>query len=134
MNIYLDVNGVLLQQDLTPTVGVTDFLKRALNQGDVYWLTSHCKGDAGNVLAYLERMLPKEAYELVQQIKATNWDVLKTDGIDFTKDFLWFDDNLFESEKRVLVSHSCEDKFVFVNLKKDPAQLTKFFYKHDKIS
>ena len=127
MNIYLDVNGVLLQQDLTPAIGVTDFLKRALKDNDVYWLTSHCKGDSATVLAYLERMLPKEAYELTKQIKPTNWDVLKTDGIDCSKDFLWFDDNLFESEKRVLESHNCEENFVFINLKTNFLQLKNYW-------
>jgi hypothetical protein len=133
MNIYLDVNGVLLQQDLTPAIGVTDFLKRVLKNNDVYWLTSHCKGDSAPVLAYLERMLPKEAYELTKQIKPTNWDVLKTDGVDFSKDFLWFDDNLFESERRVLRVHNSEHKHVLVDLKTSPQQIGNFdFSKYPK--
>ena len=123
MTIYLDVNGVLLQQDFTPALGVTDFLRRALKQGDVYWLTTHCKGDAENVVDYLKRFFPADAIELIKQIKPTNWDVLKTDGIDFTKDFLWLDDNLFESERKVLRDHGCEDKYVFIDLKKNPSQL-----------
>ncbi len=126
MNIYLDVNGVLLEQNLTPAIGVTAFLERALAKGNVYWLTSHCKGDTTPVLAYLERMLPPEAYELTKQIKPTNWDVLKTDGIDFSEDFLWFDDNLFESEKRVLAKHGCEGKFVLIDLKGNARQLEAF--------
>jgi len=123
MNIYLDVNGVLLQHDLTPTVGVIDFLKRALKDNDVYWLTSHCKGDVETVAAYLDRMLPVEAGELIRKIKPTNWDVLKTDGINFNKDFLWFDDNLFESEKIILKNHNCESKFILVDLNNNPRQL-----------
>ena len=128
MNIYLDVNGVLLQQDLTPATGVINFLQRALKDNDVYWLTSHCKGDVTTVIAYLDRMLPKEAGELIRQIKPTNWDVLKTDGIDFNKDFLWFDDNQFESEERVLASHGCEAKFIYVDLKNNPLQLHKYHF------
>ena len=129
MNIYLDVNGVLLQQDLAPAIGVMDFLQRALKNNDVYWLTSHCKGDTGTVIAYLDRMLPKEAGELIRRINPTNWDVLKTDGIDFSKDFLWFDDNQFWSEKRILSNHGCENKFIYVDLKKDPLQLASYKFK-----
>jgi hypothetical protein len=123
MNIYLDINGVLLNQDLTPATGVTDFLRRALDGNSVYWLTTHCKGDATPVLAYLEKILPKDAYELAKQIKPTNWDVLKTDGIDFSEDFMWFDDNLFESERKALKLHNCEDKYVSIDLNKNPSQL-----------
>lgn len=126
MNIYLDVNGVLLQRDLTPASGVTVFLQRALRGNDVFWLTSHCKGNVTPVLAYLEKILPKGAFELARQIKPTNWDVLKTDGIDFSKMFLWFDDNLFESERRVLAKHKCEDRVVLIDLNRDESQIANF--------
>ena len=43
--------------------------------------------------------------------------------IDFSEDFLWFDDNLFESEKRVLAEHGCEGKFVLIDLKGNARQL-----------
>jgi len=127
MNIYLDVNGVLLQQDLTPAIGVTDFLRRALETGDVYWLTTHCKGDPTPVVSYLKLILPTGAFELIERIKPTTWDVLKTDGIDFSNDFLWFDDNLFESEEKVLKKHNCEGKYIRVDLKENPRQIESHF-------
>lgn len=123
MNIYLDINGVLLNHDLTPAMGAVDFLARAFEKGDVYWLTTHCKGDKANAAAYLKRFMPKEAHSLIDRIEKTDWDVLKTDGIDFGSDFLWFDDNIMESERRVLAAHGCEDKLVHVDLKSNPRQL-----------
>ena len=128
MNIYLDVNGVLLQQNLTPAIGVTDFLRRAFEKGDVYWLTTHCKGDNDPVVSYLKLILPTEAFELIERVKPTTFDVLKTDGIDFSKDFLWFDDNIFESEKKVLDAHNSGHKHVMVDLDENPRQLDEFMF------
>jgi len=36
------------------------------------------------------------------KIQPTNWDTLKTEAIDFTNDFRWFDDNIKEAEMVVL--------------------------------
>ena len=38
----------------------------------------------------------------VIKILPTDWEVLKTDAIDLDSDFVWFDDNLFETERMVL--------------------------------
>lgn len=49
---------------------------------------------------------------MYQTFKPTSWEVLKTDGIDLDSDFVWFDDNLFESEKNVLESYYVLDSFI----------------------
>ena len=38
------------------------------------------------------------------------------------------DDNLFESERKVLRDHGCEDKYVFIDLKKNPSQLDQIIW------
>lgn len=40
---------------------------------------------------------------------------LKTDVIDFTKSFVWFDDNLMLSERQVLEQHSCLSSHFVMN-------------------
>ena len=62
--------------------------------------------------------------EIYQTFKPTNWEVLKTDGIDLDSDFVWFDDNLFESEKNVLESYYVLDSFFRMN-PKDPDMAKK---------
>ena len=62
--------------------------------------------------------------ELETKVKPTTWEVLKTDGIDKDQDFVWFDDNLFESEKRVLESYYALDGFFRMN-PKDPGMAKK---------
>lgn len=64
----------------------------------------------------------------MKRIKPTTWlgSPSKTDAIDFTKPFLWFDDDLFLSEKKALLDHDVLDNWIEVDLKKDPDQLGKF--------
>jgi hypothetical protein len=125
MNIYLDVDGVLLTKHGKPSEGVADFLRHMVENHNVYWLTTHCKGDSAPIVAHLEQKLPKETHELIRHIRPTTWDVLKTDGIDFSQDFLWFDDYLMEAEKAVLEMHRCLEKQILVDLRNDPKQLNK---------
>ena len=64
------------------------------------------------------------ADELSQKVKPTEWEVLKTDGIDMDQDFVWFDDNLFESEKQVLDAYYVTDGYFKMN-PKDPGMAKK---------
>lgn len=118
--IYLDIDGVLLCKDKTVPNGVINFLKETTSRGEVFWLTTHCKGDAQNACDYLKRYYPTESHIFLEKIKPTNWDVLKTDGICLTDNFLWFDDYLMESEKAVLKAHNALNKQVLVDLRENP--------------
>jgi len=53
-------------------------------------------------------------------IKPTSWKTLKTDGIDFENPLYWLDDNLFESERRVLEEYGVLDRFIRVDLHSNP--------------
>ena len=128
MNIYLDIDGVLLTKHGEPAEGVTDFLRHVVKNHTVYWLTTHCKGDTTNLLAHLQRKLPEVAYRLIHGINPTNWDVAKTDGIDFTEPFLWFDDNCFDFEKKILIDRGVLENWIEVDLRKDGNQLQKFVH------
>lgn len=124
MNIYLDVNGVLLEKDGTPPFGIVEFLKYITDNHSVYWLTTHCRnGDNSYVLEYLKDKLPIESHDYLKKIKPTKWDTLKTSGIDFSQDFRWFDDYVMESEKKILKENNCEEKQILIDLKNNPKQL-----------
>lgn len=126
-DVYLDIDGVLLANDLNPALHVHDFLVKVKEKAnEVYWLTTHCKGDASTAYKRLEIVLEPRTMELLQDVKATDWDAAKTDGIDFTKPFIWFDDDLFYEEKRVLIEHKALDNWIEVDLAKDENNLEKF--------
>ena len=117
VKLYLDIDGVLLQKDQSLPEGLAAFLAFALAHFDCYWLTTHCKGDAQTALRYLSRYYPADLLRLLSPVKASNWDALKTDAIDFSQPFFWLDDYAMEAEKRVLEAHSCRDRLISVDLK-----------------
>jgi len=64
--------------------------------------------------------------ELMRKIKPTSWDLAKTRAIDFTKPFLWFDDDLFFEEREDLINHGVLDNWIKVDLRTNPNQLNDF--------
>lgn len=126
MNIYLDVDGVLSTKSGNQANFVKEFLEYMVRNHQVYWLTTHCNGDAMFTVRFLERFFDKEVIEIMKNILPTSWSTLKTEAIDFSKPFLWFDDNIFNAEKKVLEENNCLDSFIEVNLEKDPDQLKNY--------
>ena len=50
----------------------------------------------------------------------------KTEVIDFSTPFLWFDDTLLEGEKNELIKHNTLDRWIEVNLIRDKNTLGKY--------
>ena len=130
MNIYLDIDGVLLANDRHQANYATEFLKYVLaNYPDsTYWLTTHCQGDASRPVRDIADLFDAETVEIMKKIKPTIWQnsSSKTDAIDFTKPFLWFDDDLFINERQTLMDHDVLDNWIEVDLRKNPNQLKVF--------
>ena len=126
MNIYLDIDGVLLANDLHKANHSDDFIKHIVCKYPVYWLTTHCKCDSIHTVRFLERFFDENTIKLMKFIQPTNWDLLKTEAIDFYKPFLWFDDDLFKEEREILVQHNCLNSWVEINLAKYENQLAKY--------
>ena len=98
-------------------------MKYATQNFNCYWLTTHCDGDATKPFLYLVGRIPQEAVSFLEKIQPTKWKLWKTEGIDFSKDFLWLDDTQFEGEKNALVEKGALDKFILIDLKANPNQL-----------
>ena len=64
--------------------------------------------------------------EYIKKIIPTEWNILKTEAIDFSTPFLWFEDNLLDGEKQELIKHNVLDNWIEVDLRKDENQLAKF--------
>ena len=117
--LYLDVDGVILNKDGSPAKHLKKFLEHILSKYDVYWLTTHCKGDAEYTVNYLSRYLDPEIIDLLRIIKPTTFDRLKTEALDFKSDFLWLDDYLFDSEIKTLEKYGALTAWKKVDLKGD---------------
>jgi len=123
MNIYIDIDKVILTQDLKPTEHLKKFLELTLKNHNVFWLTTHCKGDASPTTDHLKQFLPSDVLKLCKKIKPTNWKTFKTEGIDFSKDFIWLDDYIFEKEKAMLKGQGKLNSWIQIDLAKNPNQL-----------
>ena len=123
MDIYLDIDGVLITKDGNPANSVNEFLQYTVNNHNVYWLTTHCRTGGNNAVSYLQNKLPQKTVELIKVIKPTNWNTLKTEALVFSQDFLWLDDYIMNAEIDVLEKNNCAKNFVRVDLVKSPNQL-----------
>lgn len=125
MNIYLDIDGVLLANERQAAEGADEFLQAVLEKhpDSTYWLTTHCWRGENNALEVLRAVLKPQTVELIKHIKPTEWDELKTDAIDFSQPFLWFDDDLMDEERDVLAAHQALGGWVGVDLANKPNQL-----------
>lgn len=67
--------------------------------------------------------LKPETVPLLDKIKPSVWDEMKTDGINFSEKFIWLDDDLWQDELKVLERHNATDNFILIDLQKNPNQL-----------
>lgn len=55
MNIYLDIDGVLLANDWNAANHANEFLRLVLEKypDTTYWLTTHCQGDPNTPIQHV---------------------------------------------------------------------------------
>ena len=128
MNIYLDIDGTMIHEDLSenygkPAEGLEDFII-ALRPYDTYWLTTHCtNGDPTRAREIMKRVLPSNLHADIDRIKPTIWQDLKTTGIDFSSDFIWFDNDVYIGEWDILKQCRDNQTVIEVNLRNNPRHL-----------
>lgn len=114
MNIYLDIDGVMLGTR-SPEKDVVKLVKYILKRypNSTYWLTTHCKNQVNRAAEWLKQNNFSEdlANEMDRTFQPTDWKVLKTEAIDMDQDFVWFDDSLLETERRILEAYYVLDGF-----------------------
>lgn len=132
MNIYLDIDGVLLINEKNASPYANEFIQAVVTKypNNTFWLTTHCWQGENRTLEILDPALNKVTLEFVKQIKPTNWGELKTDAIDFSQPFLWFDDDLFDEEKAELERRNALQNHVHVDLNKDTDSLLTLMKKY----
>jgi hypothetical protein len=124
MNIYLDIDGVILANEKNLALGAEEFLKYVIPRYPTYWLTTHCMdGDPSLAIQNVGRLCTPEVRELLKLIKPTAWRVAKTEAIDFSEEFLWFDDDLYDDERGTLEKNNALSSWLEVNLSENQNQL-----------
>ncbi|MBN2890488.1 MAG: hypothetical protein JXL97_01345 [Bacteroidales bacterium] len=119
MNLYLDIDGVLLTtKNPTKADFADEFIEFVVNRFNCFWLTTHCKGDSEPAMKYLSKYFEKETITNLKKIKPTNWNTLKTEAIDFSSEFVWLEDNPMYSELAVLQRLNKSENLIVVSLNK----------------
>ncbi len=126
MNIYLDIDGVLLANEKSPAHFADKFIEYVVSRYPTYWLTTNCWQKDNHAVALLSKFFPEETMRFIRQIKPTEWGESKTDGIDFSSPFLWFDDDLYEEEKKELIRRNVLENWIEVDLRKNENILGTF--------
>lgn len=124
MNIYLDIDGVILANESNLSEGAEEFIKYIAENFTVYWLTTHCMhGDGTWAVEYVYRASKEDLKPYLEKFIPTTWSLKKTEAIDFTKPFIWFDDDCFSGEKIDLQENNVMNSWFEVNLSKSRDQL-----------
>jgi len=124
-NLYLDIDGVLLANESNLAIGASEFIKYAVDNFDVYWLTTHCMdGKTAHAIEYVQRATDENLRPYLEKLKPTTWSLAKTEVIDFSKPFLWFDDDCYSGERLKLNEHKVFNSWIEIDLSKYPDQLT----------
>ena len=125
-NIYLDIDGVLLANEENLSIGAVEFIKYAIEHFDAYWLTTHCMdGDPAHAIEYLNRASTEDLRPWLEMFKPVTWSLKKTEAIDFSKPFLWFDDDCFTGEKIDLQEHNVLNSWIEIDLRATLDQMVK---------
>lgn len=126
INIYLDIDGVLLANEDNLSIGASDFIKYLADNYSVYWLTTHCMdGDPTHAINYVQRTTDENLRPYLQKFKPVTWSLAKTEAIDFTRPFLWFDDDCYADERIALEQHDALRSWVEVDLWSDVERLKR---------
>jgi len=125
MDMYLDVDGVLLRKNGEAALFSFELIKYLTTAHKVFWLTTHCRGGENYASQRLVPKYPPIAKKYLKKIIPTDWITWKTEAIDFTKDFRWIDDSPYQEELNVLAMYKALNKLIRVDLDRNPEQLKK---------
>lgn len=125
MDIYLDIDGVLLANTTHAAYFADDFLQFVLTHfpDSTHWLTTHQWRGQDRTRQLLRPVLRPATFKLLSRVQPTNWRDFKTDGIDFSRPFRWYDDDLMPEEDKILQTFGARQNWVEVDLSRNPGQL-----------
>jgi len=80
-------------------------------------------GDPQYAQKLMKKKVSKEFYADIDRIQPTAWSMLKADALDFTSDFIWFDNDVSPEEYAELEKCRENQSLHYVDLVDNPKQL-----------
>jgi len=135
VNVYLDIDGVLLSTDrerpsrLALADHAVEFLGFVVANFDVYWLTPACRGDAIAAMDHLVRHARLSDREhlmgLCARIRATNYKTLRTEALPAGEPFIWIDDAPSDAELADLRARGLFQSWLWIDTREEPEDLLR---------
>lgn len=120
----MDIDGVILANEENLAVGAIEFIRYATDNFEVYWLTTHCMdGNPSHAIEYVQRATKDDIRPYLEKLRPTTWSLAKTEAIDFSKPFMWYDDDCYSGERIALNEHNTFNSWIEVDLARYPDQL-----------
>ena len=82
-------------------------------------------GDPEWAVEYVNRTSTEDLKPYLNKFKPTTWSLKKTEAIDYSKPFLWFDDDCYSGEKQDLIENEAIKSWIEIDLRKHQDQLVK---------
>jgi len=131
IKVYLDIDGVLLKNGKSGPELIPRFrrvIRYLCANFDCCWLTTHVRHGSGSAgaVAKLFPYMKKSRIDpaILDGIEPTEWETLKTEAIDFSRPFIWLDDDPLPTERRILKEKSCADSLVDIDWHRRATRLT----------
>ncbi len=119
IDLYLDVDGVIVGRNHAGNKAIIpnieDILLYTKEHFHCCWLTTHGRYSTDDVIKYLSLYSQDINLSLFVHIEAVRWNTLKTEAIDFSRPFIWIDDQLLQAEVRILKEKACLENWLFVD-------------------
>ncbi len=136
MNLFIDIDGVLLgkdphSNDCMLANHASDFLEYSLQNFDCYWLTTHCKGSIDTVVDYLAPYSSVHFLNLVQKVKPTYFKTFKVEAL--FGDYFWVDDQPTAYELQFLEEKNQLHRWLQVNTRKNINELKVLILELDQL-
>ena len=112
MNIYFDIDGVLKgsKSSIKDIETLVSYCIMHYNNS-IFWLTTHCNNGINNTRRVLDGSISEDLLDQIEMtFHPTTWNTLKTDAIDFSKPFVWFDDTVLHAELEVMNQYEKKHK------------------------
>lgn len=116
MNLYMDIDGVLLTKDQRIPADASNLVRYAIKHFNCYWLTTHCRTGTNRAVESLSRFYTGEDLSMLNRFRGTDWNNSKTEAINWSEPFVWLEDWPFNFEIEQLKRNDCYDSLVQINL------------------
>jgi hypothetical protein len=122
VNLYLDIDGVLLTKRGALAEGAGTFLRWAVERHEPAWISTRTRD--GSIRGALRAFHGLLEPSLIEAVQVARWHTLKTEALPLAaRDWLWIDDEILQTERAALADAGALDRFIRIDVNRNPHAL-----------